>query len=197
MRSSIMSSTVTRAGHSHSTLPTHFATSRTTVPKLHAPTYHPIEVTTTTVSLATVSYANCLLMTAAIALALTENNRYYDQSYDEDALTDALRLGLMAISLVQVGLICKKYALVRKNNAKNTEETRRNPLLIPLLEMGIHLMVLPPRVNMEIRFYLLGISSILSLSDLALLICLLRLYHVLYLIYVISRFSSSKAHFHA
>jgi hypothetical protein len=136
-------------------------------------------------------------MTAAIALAFAENNRYYKQNYIEDSLTDALRVGLMALSLVQIGLICKKYALMRKNNAKNTDETYRNPLLIPLLEMGIHLMVLPPRVNMEIRFYLLGTSSILSLSDLALLICLLRLYHVLYLIYVISRFSSSKARFHA
>lgn len=147
----------------------------------------------TTVSTTKVTFANCILVLVALTFALAENRRYYEQGYEEDKWTDMLRTALVTISLTQVGLLCKQQTLERKRNAQNTERTA---LIFPI-EIGLHLVVLPPRVNMEVRFHLLGTSSILSLSDVALLIYLLRLYHFLRLIYAVSRFSSCQACFHA
>lgn len=191
-----MPSTVSRPSQLTTFSPAFSLISRSTVAQLRSScALLPAESgKSTTVSLTKVSIVNCALVLVGLAFALAENRRYYEQGYEEDRLTDVLRIGLVTISLAQVVLLCRLHASERKRNAQNSE---RASLIIPILEIGIHLIVLPPRVNMEVRFLLLGTSSNLSLSDVVLLIYLLRLYHFLRLIYAISRFSSWKACFHA
>lgn len=111
--------------------------------------------------------------------------------------TDVLRLTLIMISLVQIALILKYYALNSKKTVKpNYEENRRFSVSF-LLEICLHLLVLPPRVNLKMKFYQLGTSFTLSLSDIAFILTICRLYHLLRCIYHFSYYHSPRATFFA
>lgn len=135
---------------------------------------------------------NALLSLSVTATVYLGNLQYFANGYREDRLTDAVRIVGLLMSAVQVLIVFRQFRV----QWRRTIDGRHKAGCRLIVEVGVHLLVLPPRVNATHTFYFLGTSAVVSLSDFYFLLAAIRLYHILLYLYYSSTYLSRKAEFH-
>lgn len=144
--------------------------------------------------------ANFILFLASVAICYYESQIYFENHYQEDLLNDVLRVGNCLISIAQIWLVIQHCSVYGKHWIDKRFQLKPQGVYWEkwlALEILIHLIMLPPRLNYEVTFYLLGTSQVLTLSDLELMLVMLRSYHLPRMLFWISRFSKRKSFFYA
>lgn len=155
-------------------------------------------------SLRHISLTQALLTLFCLAFAYAATFRYATTlNYTEDTLTDALRTASIILSIVQIVLVGKYYTLylalgVEIGSWERFTDMRNSGLVRYIVaESVIHCIELPPRVNWETEISMLGRTSLLSISDVVLVLRFTRAYHILRVGYWLSNFNSPRGYFFA
>lgn len=137
-------------------------------------------------------------MAMSVALSFAQNERYFANGYREDEFTDSLRVANILVSFGEIAILGRYYRLLNAHDRQvNSGQIHEYHPYTFSLELGVHLLLLPPRVNSEPKFYLLGTYTVISLSDFLFLLTLLRLYQLPRFAYWCLQFNSRRAYFHA
>lgn len=138
------------------------------------------------------SLSAALLFTFSVVLGVTENEHFYTRGYTYSLQSDVLRLILVVIALLQIAVTLQIHrdllALqVRAGVVHSASKlyiasifsahSYRNMLWV---ELGIHCLVVPPRLQGDLSF--LGLSDV-RVCDVLFLLSLLRGYQLLRLLY--------------
>ena len=117
----------------------------------------------------------------------------------ESTTTDILRLLSLVLSLCHLTVILRYHSLLSRLSTSQRVSLHLSPSKPSqkwlCLELALHCIVLPPRANYRWKVYMLGTYTYIALSDIALLVSLLRVYHLPRLYYWKSRFSRTHAYF--
>ena len=155
-------------------------------------------------SLRHISLTQALLTLFCLALSYAANSRYVTTlSYNEDTLTDALRISAIVLSLAQVVLIGKYYRLyfalgLEIGRWEQCTEMGDSGLVGYIVaEALVHCVVLPPRVNWEAEISMLGRNSVLAMSDVVFVLKFARVYHILRANYWQSICNTSRGFFYS
>lgn len=140
----------------------------------------------------------------ALFLAVTyEGNERYtaDNEDSEDSSTDICRLLAVIISLCQIAALVHYHRSRMRlqppfSQQKCSNYQQLQPKIL-LVEVLLHCVVLPPRVNASWKLFQLGTYARLELSDVVFVLGLARIYHFRRVIFWISSYSSRKAVFYS
>lgn len=155
-------------------------------------------------SLRHISLTQALLTLFCLALSYAASSRYTTAlSYQEDTLTDALRISILILSLVQIVLVVKYYRVYLAFGLeigrweRGTEMGDSGLVGYVVAEALVHSIVLPPRVNWETQISMLGRTSILAMSDVVFVLRFVRVYHLLRAYYWQSICNTPRGFFHS
>lgn len=111
--------------------------------------------------------------------------------YREDSATDFLRVLAMLLTLTQVVLLCNYHAVHNRYTKLFTNSRGEEKYLG--LEIALHLLVLPPRVNFDFEVRLIDKDVKLALSDFFAVVSTFRAYSVVRMFFWQLRNSRGRA----